>query len=245
MTTGFLRASLRLLAVQAAWNYERMTGLGMGYAAEPLLEDLKSADPARHAEAQIRSAEYFNSHPYLAGLALGALVRAEYDLVPGAQITRLRTALTSPLGALGDQLFWAGVVPAVMAACVVTVVYGAGVWALAAAVVGYNAGRMATGVWALRTGLAHGAKIGAAIGTSWLPGAAQRIGALAGLLVGIALPLASAWLLQSEGTWELPIAAGVVAVGLAAAWALGPRINAVRFGLVAIGLAALLAWGLP
>lgn len=245
MTTGFARASFRLLAVQAAWNYERMTGLGMGYAAEPLLEDLKSADPARHAEAQIRSAEYFNSHPYLAGLALGALVRAEYDQVPGPQIARLRTALTSPLGALGDQLFWAGLVPAVMAASIIAVVYGAGLWALLAAVVGYNVCRVATGVWALRTGLAHGAKVGGAIGSSWLPGAAQRIGLLAGLLVGIALPLASAWLLESDNAFELPIAAGIITLGLVAAWTLGPRTNAVRFGLAAIGFSALLAWGLP
>ena len=36
--------------------------------------------------------------------------------VPGAQIQRLRTALCSPLGALGDQLFWAGLVPVLMAA---------------------------------------------------------------------------------------------------------------------------------
>lgn len=245
MSTGFTRASLRLLAVQASWNYERMTGLGMGYAAEPLLEDLKSVDPARHAEAQIRSAEYFNSHPYLAGLALGALVRAEYDQVPGPQISRLRTALTSPLGALGDQLFWAGLVPALMSASIVAVVYGAGLWALLAAVIVYNICRLTTGVWALRTGLAHGAKVGGAIGTSWLPGAAQRVGLAAGLLVGIALPLASAWLLESSSTWELPVVAATITLGLIAAWTLGPRTNAVRFGLTAIGLASLLAWGLP
>ena len=245
MTTGFVRASLRLLGVQAAWNYERMTGLGMGYAAEPLLEDLKSADPARHAEAQIRSAEYFNSHPYLAGLALGALARAEYDLVPGSQIGRLRTALTSPLGALGDQLFWAGLVPATMGAAIVAVVYGAGGWALLVALFVYNLCRMGTSVWALRTGLEHGAKDGTAIGASWLPPAAQRIGLLAGLLVGVALPLSAAWLLQSDGVWELPIAAGTITLGLIAAWTLGPRVNAVRFGLAVIGLAALLAWGLP
>ena len=40
--TGGWRAWLRLLAVQGTWNYERMLGVGMGYAAEPLLEDLKT-----------------------------------------------------------------------------------------------------------------------------------------------------------------------------------------------------------
>ena len=98
MISGRLRAFLRLLTVQGAWNYERMIGVGIGHATEPLLEDLKSADPGRHAEAAVRSAEYFNSHPYLAGLAVGALVRAEYDRVPGPQIARLRAALCSQIG---------------------------------------------------------------------------------------------------------------------------------------------------
>ena len=81
---GQLRALLRLFAVQGTWNYERMLGVGMGYAAEPLLEDLKTVDPVRHSEAVVRSAEFFNCHPNLAGLALGAMARAEYDAVPGA-----------------------------------------------------------------------------------------------------------------------------------------------------------------
>ena len=151
-----------------------MTGVGMGHAAEPLLEDLKSVDPGRHAEASVRAAEYFNSHPYLAGVALGALVRAEYDLVPGAQITRLRAALTSPLGALGDQLFWAGVVPAAMGLAILGVVGGVGLGAIITVLVLYNLLRIATGVWALKTGLAHGMKVGAAMGESWLPRSTRR-----------------------------------------------------------------------
>ena len=39
-----LRALLRLFAVQGTWNYERMLGVGMGYAAEPLLE-IRGTDP--------------------------------------------------------------------------------------------------------------------------------------------------------------------------------------------------------
>ena len=119
---GGWRAWLRLFAVQGTWNYERMLGVGMGYAAEPLLDDLKTVDPVRHTEAVVRSAEFFNCHPNLAGLALGATTRAEYDGVPGAQIARLRTALCSPLGALGDQLFWAGLVPVLVGSTLVGVV---------------------------------------------------------------------------------------------------------------------------
>ena len=102
----------------------------MGYAAEPLLEDLKAVDPVRHGEAVVRSAEFFNCHPNLAGLALGATARAEYEAVAGPQIVRLRTALCSPLGSMGDQLFWAGLVPALVGITLVSVMLGARMVAL-------------------------------------------------------------------------------------------------------------------
>lgn len=245
MTSGFLRALWRLTTVQGAWNYERMTGVGMGHAAEPLLEDLKSVDPVRYAEASIRAAEYFNSHPYLAGLALGALARAEYDLVPGAQISRLRTALTSPLGALGDRLFWAGMVPAAMGVAILGVVAGHGLATIIAILLLYNGLRVATGIWALKTGLAHGMKVGTAIGDSWLPRVATPAGLVAGLVVGLAVPLAADWLLEPQGLPAVGVTVVTLLAGLGAAWRLGPRITAVKFGLVAIGLALILAWGLP
>lgn len=245
MRTGFVRALWRLSAVQGAWNYERMTGVGMGHAAEPLLEDLKSADPARHAEASVRAAEYFNSHPYLAGLALGALVRAEYDLVPGAQVSRLRAALTSPLGAMGDQLFWAGVVPAAMGLALLGVVAGYGLRTIAVVLLGYNLFRGATEVWSLRTGLTHGMKVGQALGDSWLPRSIPLAGTVAGIAVGVAVPLAADWLLDPLDLRAVGITLGTLVAGLLLSWKLGPRITAVKFGLIAIGLALLLAWGLP
>lgn len=245
MIGGSLRAFLRLWMVQSAWNYERMTGVGLGFAAEPLLEDLKSADPARHAEASVRAAEYFNSHPYLAGLALGSLVRAEYDLVPGEQIARLRSALTSPLGALGDQFFWAGLAPATIAAAIVGVIAGQGLLALLVALLVYNAVRTATGVWALRTGLASGTRVGAALGQSWLPRSAPRVGYAAAALVGVALPLVVDWFLGQQPPKGYLLTVGTIPVALVAAWTLGPKFTSIRFGLAAIGLAALLAWGLP
>ena len=180
--TGGWRALLRLLAVQGTWNYERMLGVGMGYAAEPLLEDLKTVDPVRHGEAVVRSAEFFNCNPNLAGLALGATARAEYEAVPGAQIARLRTALCSPLGALGDELFWAGLVPALVGLRAGGRRAGRAAggrcsasWSL------YNAGRgSAPPCWALRTGFEAGMRVGTAIGASWMPRAVARIGPVAG-----------------------------------------------------------------
>jgi PTS system mannose-specific IID component len=243
--TGAWRAWLRLLAVQGTGNYERMLGVGMGYAAEPLLEDLKSGDPVRHTEAVVRSAEFFNCNPNLAGLALGATVRAEYDAVPGDQIARLRTALCSPLGALGDQLFWAGLVPLLVGAALMGVVLGATWWAVLGFLVVYNLCRVATGVWALRAGLGAGMAVGNAIAHSWMSKAVERVGPAASFSVGAAIPLVSAWYFAAIG-WPAAFGAIAVAVtGVAVTRWFGASLTTVRFTLLALGLLVLFRWVLP
>ncbi|HEX6615360.1 MAG TPA: PTS system mannose/fructose/sorbose family transporter subunit IID [Gemmatimonadales bacterium] len=240
--TGGWRALLRLFAVQGTWNYERMLGVSMGYAAEPLLEDLKTVDPVRHGEAVVRSAEFFNCNPNLAGLALGATARAEYEGVPGPQIARLRTALCGPLGALGDELFWAGLVPMLVGLALVGVVAGAGMWAVLAFVILYNAVRFATAVWSLRTGLDAGMRIGTAISTSWVPRAIARVGPLAGLAVGLALPLVAGWYLGGFTWREIVGALSVAVVGAVVPRWFGPSLTSVRFALLAMGLLLLFEW---
>jgi mannose PTS system EIID component len=228
------QALTRLFAVQGTWNYERMLGVGMGYAAEPLLEDLKAVDPVRHGEAVVRSAEFFNCHPNLAGLALGATTRAEYEGVPGVQIARLRTALCSPLGSMGDQLFWAGLVPGLVAITLLGLVLGAGSWAVLGFLVVYNVIRIWTAVWSLRTGMASGMRVGNAISSSWLPRAIEWAGPLAGFTVGLAIPVVATWYLGGFG-WSAAIgAAGVAVAGVALIRWFGPGLTSVRFALVAM-----------
>jgi PTS system mannose-specific IID component len=239
---GGWRALLRLLAVQGTWNYERMLGVGMGYAAEPLLEDLKIVDPVRHSEAVVRSTEFFNCHPNLAGLALGAVVRSEYDALPGDQVARLRTALCSPLGALGDQLFWAGLVPALAGAALVGVALGAGWWAVLGLLLAYNLIRLGTAVWALRTGLGSGMRVGGAIAASWIPRWIPRAGAAAGFAVGAAIALVPAWYLADLEPVGILGTLGVAAAGVAVARWFGPALTTVRFALLAILLLAFFRW---
>ncbi len=231
---GKLRAMLRLFAVQGTWNYERMLGVGMGYAAEPLLEDLKAVDPVRHGEAVVRSAEFFNCNPNLAGLALGATARAEYEAVPGSQIVRLRTALCSPLGAMGDEFFWAGLVPALVGAAIVAMVLGAGWWAIAGFLLVYNGIRLWTSYWSLRTGVASGMGVGAAIHASWLPRAIERIGPAAAFTMGATIPVLAAWYLKGFG-WTVGFSAAAVAMaGIALTRWFGPTLTTVRFALAAM-----------
>lgn len=239
---GTGQALFRLFAVQGAWNYERMLGVGMGYAALPLLQELKAMDPDRYRAAMARAAGFFNCHPYLAGLALGASVRAEYDLVPGPEIVRLRATLGGPLGALGDQLFWAGLLPALSAALLVALAFGAGLWAVAGFIVIWNVVRVTTAVWALRTGLKSGVKVGAAINASWLPRAARRSSQAGAFTVGIALPIVARWLYLSGSLTKPALLAALAALGVLVSFFLRLRLTSVRYGLVLLCLILLWQW---
>lgn len=193
-----LRVLLRLLGLQASWTYERMQGVGLSVTMEPLLEPLADY-PERSRAARARSAQYSNAHPFLAGVAAGALARAELDGEPGDRILRLRTALSGPLGALGDQLFWAGVVPATMGAALIAVAGGGKLPAVFALVLAFNIVRVAVTLWGIGIGMANGLGVAHAISGSWLPRAAPRAGAVAAIMVGAAAPVVSVWLLRGSG----------------------------------------------
>ncbi len=148
---------LRLLAVQGSWNYETLMGTGIGFAMEPALRYLPGGirGPAYRA-ALARESRYFNAHPYLAGIAVGALTRAELDGVDPVRIERFRTALAGPLGSVGDRLVWASWLP--FCSLVALCIYGFGRSPLA--VVGtflmlYNLGHFGLRAWGLSLGLAR------------------------------------------------------------------------------------------
>lgn len=243
--TARLQAILRLLAVQAAWTYERMTGIGVGHAAAPLLKHhLSSQTREARLAAVARSAEFFNSHPYLAGVAVGAVVRAEKEGVPGGTIIRLRTALSGPLGALGDQLVWAGQVPALIGLSLAAIPWFGG-WAVLLAVVVHNVLRLALTAWGLDLGLREGLAVGSALQRSWLPRRADDAQRLAAFAVGLAVPVAAWYLLANVATNS---AFAVMAVGgLGAMLALAPQTRAhvtgVRFGLVLVVVSLLVVGG--
>jgi PTS system mannose-specific IID component len=191
-----------------------------------------------------RSAEFFNSHPYLAGIAVGAVVRAERDGVPGPVISRFRTALSGPLGALGDQLIWAGEVPALVGFTLALVPFF-GLSAVLAAVIVHNVIRFRLTAWGLDLGLREGLNVGAALQQSWLPGRAEDAQRLAAFAVGLAIPLAAWGLLVG-----LPLrgAMGVIAVVLvgsflAVAPATRSRVTGLRIGLGLLAVALLYVGG--
>ena len=115
----------RLLALQGSWNYETLLGTGVGFVMEPALRLLPGGlDGQAYRAALARESRYFNAHPYLAGVAVGALTRAELGGVDPVRIERFRTALAGPLGSVGDRLVWASWLP--FCSLVAIGVYGAG-----------------------------------------------------------------------------------------------------------------------
>ena len=101
---------VRPLAIQGSWNYETLLGNGIGFCARAgaAAAARRPARRRRIEAALARESQYFNAHPYLASVAVGALARAELDGEPPARIERFRTALCGPLGSVGDRLVWAG-----------------------------------------------------------------------------------------------------------------------------------------
>jgi mannose/fructose/N-acetylgalactosamine-specific phosphotransferase system component IID len=145
---------LRLFAVQGAWNYETMLGNGIAFCTEPALRQLPGGiGGERYAQAIGRQARYFNSHPYLAGIAVGALTRAELDEVPATMIERFRTALGGPLGSVGDRLVWASWLP--FCSLIALLAFGLGARPLtvvAIFLVIYNIGHLSLRAWGLHVG---------------------------------------------------------------------------------------------
>lgn len=190
--TTQLSMFVRLLGIQGAWNYESLLGNGVGFCVEPALRLLPGGvDSPAYREALARESHYFNAHPYLASIAVGALARAELDGEPAERIERFRTALCGPLGSVGDRLVWAGWLPFCSLASLA--IFGLGASALTVLLVFlglYNAGHLALRAWGLRTGWTHGLRVASALGNPVLRRGPQQIGRLAALATGVAIPLA-------------------------------------------------------
>lgn len=228
---------LRLFAVQGAWNYETMLGNGIGFCTEPALRLLPGGMKGeRYKEAMVRQARYFNAHPYFAGVAVGALARAELDNVSPQLIERFRTALGGPLGSVGDRLVWASWLP--LCSLLALAAFGAG--ARPVAVIGiflltYNIGHFALRAWGLRVGFERGLRVADALGHPVLRRGPQYLGSAAALLAGIAIPLAAREVIGG-GRF---LAAGIILLAIAGGLLLtrfGDRIEGWRLSLVFLGL---------
>jgi mannose/fructose/N-acetylgalactosamine-specific phosphotransferase system component IID len=231
---AFGRVLARLFFLQASWNYERMQGVGFGHAMEPALHHL-AGDEAGLRSALSRYTRFFNSHPYFAGLAVGAALRAELEGESPERIERLRAALCSPLGSLGDRLIWAGWLPTCAALALSAVAFGARVWAVLGFLVLYNLVHVACRVWALRAGWRQGMSVASALASPLLRAGSRVAGPVAALMVGAAVPLALAWQMRGADGGALAVAAAGALVFAGAVRLARGRADTVVIAAVVLG----------
>ena len=211
---------LRALAIQGSWNYETLTGTGFGFAILPALRALYD-DPEVLDAAVRRHERSFNSHPYLAPLALGAVIHMEAAGEDPTVIERFKTALRGSLGTLGDQLVWAGVRPLCLLLALALVLLGAPWWAaIAVFLCLYNAVHLGLMVWGFRVGLAEGRHVAERLRQTPLSRLRPQVMAAGAFMAGLVIAL-------------------VVTRGVAAVGEPGP----VWTGLALLGVLAGAVWG--
>ncbi|UCF39954.1 MAG: PTS system mannose/fructose/sorbose family transporter subunit IID [Gemmatimonadota bacterium] len=243
MNVRIASALWRTLLFQASWNYDRLVGVGMAHASEPLLRDLpggRTGEPYR--EAMCRATEFFNAHPYMGGMAVGAVARAEHDGLPGEQVRRLRHALIGPLGSVGDRLFWAGVLPAAVGLGLVVTATVSPLAGIVSFLVAYNAVHLAIRVWGLRAGWRSGPAIAQELTAGSIQQGLRVVGPIAAIAVGFALPVVAEWLAE-EFQMRTRLSIGLVAA-LAIVFSrwIVPTFGTLRFGLAAAGFALVVGW---
>jgi PTS system mannose-specific IID component len=212
---------LRSLSIQGSWNYKTMLGGGFAFTLLPLLRRKSGGSESELEAALARHSSLFNSHPYLVGIALGAVARLELEGEAPEVVERFKAAVRGPLGALGDTLVWTGWLP--------TTLLGA----LAAAWAGlppvlcvflfltvYNAGHLALRAWAFRVGFREGRKVGGSLREAGLGHRTELVlkagSVFLGMLSGVLLlsdrafgGTAFFWSLLAMGAFALGLSGGL------------------------------------
>lgn len=236
--------ALRLFAIQGAWNYETMLGNGIGFCMEPALRLLpEGIHSPRFKDALARHSKYFNAHPYLASVAVGALARAELDGESHDKIERFRTALPGPLGSVGDRLIWAGWLPFCSLVALAVFGLGGGASVVLATFLGlYNVGHVALRLWGLRTGWNKGLRVAQSLGTPVLRRGPVVIAPLAAFAAGIGVPLALSRVI-GPGRGLMGLVLVGAAVGALCVVKLQNRIEGWRMALIVLVMLVLVSVG--
>ena len=112
----FYNIFIRSFFIQAAWNFKSLLSIGWTFSLLPIAKKLIK-DEQQYMSFLNRHLSFFNAHPYIASYALGAIARLEEECAKSEdkkyeQIEKFKNAIIGPLGAIGDQLFWAVIKPA-------------------------------------------------------------------------------------------------------------------------------------
>jgi mannose PTS system EIID component len=227
------RMLLRSFAVQGSWNYQTLIGTGLAFVLVPALREVYAGDAPGLRRALGRHTELFNSHPYLAAVAAGAVARLEADGAAPDTVARFKAAVRGSLGTLGDRLVWLMWRPMAVLLGLSLVLAGAAWWVGAAAfLLVFNALHLWMRAWGLRVGLRDGLAIGSTLRAVPFQAIGDRAAKLGSALAGFAAALALAQ--PGSRPWEWAAGGAVAFLGIV----LGPRVRPAAAGVMLLVLAA-------
>jgi len=136
--TILCRIFCRSFLLQSSWNFERLQNLGFLFMILPGLRSLYGQVPP---EVLQRHGDYFNTHPSLAPLMAGTILRLEAKRKAGeaalVDVDAFKSMAMAPYAAMGDALFWGGIRPLAAIISLLIAVQGS-LWAPAVFLALYN-----------------------------------------------------------------------------------------------------------
>jgi len=182
---GWMSSFLRQFLIQGSWNYRSLLGSGFAFCLIPLLRG-RGLTGGELDEAVRRHLGPFNAHPYLAGVALGAVARMEGSGTDTETIDKFKRAIQGSLGGLGDSLIWGAWRPATLLLALVLAWAGTPPWAAVGVfLVVYNGGHLTLRWWGYTRGLQYGKDVGGRLRGAELSRMAERTFSGGALLLGI------------------------------------------------------------
>jgi len=239
------RIALRSLLVQGSWNYRDLLGSGSLWVILPLIRQA-SQDGSTLPEELVGT---FNGHPAVLPAGLGAQVTLVREGALLDRILPLRSALSGPLGSLGDGFFWGALRPLILVGIILAGTLG--VPPLVALLVGgiaYNWVHLRTRYRCAAVGLERGIHVGGGLRDLALAQRAEELGRLGVVVIGALLEVGVAALIRTpEGSSiAFPVLAGLGVTlvlsfrrGTHPSWLPGLLLGTLVLG--ALGLGALVA----
>ncbi|MCD6507103.1 PTS system mannose/fructose/sorbose family transporter subunit IID [Candidatus Poribacteria bacterium] len=133
-TITLLDVILRAFLIQLPFDARRMQGTGFLFSISPLLRRLYADDDL--AKAYKRHLGYFNTHPYMASVILGAVAAAE-EKGEADRAIEMKKLLAAPLASIGDDLFWMALRPLAAIIGLQLLILGYG-WGIILFLIAYN-----------------------------------------------------------------------------------------------------------
>jgi len=182
---------LRSFLVQASWNFERLQNLGFAFLSYPALRRRYHPHSEELARAYVRNLEFFNTHPYFAGLIAAAVAGEEGgERDEDEFLSDLKRSLMSSLGSVGDAFFWSVLRPLSALFALVPALFGLW-WAPLVFLSVFNLPHLALRWWGVSQGLRRGSLVVQSIERLNLPRVVPALSLVLAVMIGFVAAVAS------------------------------------------------------